>query len=316
MHISPTYFMLAMMAVFALSGCSKNAAPIAAKPPVPEALAVSVDNSNTGLAISTATLIQCASGGSVITLFKDSNSNGTFDSNEMFVSSTAVCNGAAGAPGAPGTGAGIFLSNAPSASCPAGGTLVTTFQDSNNNGTLDALESITSTSTICNGIAGVTGSSAFITRSIATSIQCPAGGVVYSSHVDGAASQMNVICNGTNGHDGNNTALSLGPVGSIVKSQSFSACHHDYLYIPDSQSSERGWLIFRHQLNGSADQGIGTTGFNVWNVDISDFYLVSEQNNEVYCQLHWEPTKKILSYTVISKLDGLAGEKGEINVNQ
>lgn len=349
MHISPLFFMLAMMAVAALSGCARDAGRIAG-PPKPEAVAITVDNSVTAMTILSATLADCPSGGSLIDLFKDANNNGVFDPNETLVSSTKVCNGlnglngangvagatgatgAAGAQGIAGAGAGIILATAPSASCPAGGTSITTFQDSNNNGILDALEKITSSSTVCNGIAGTVGAtgatgaagaggvagangaagvSAFITATAASSAQCPAGGIVYLTHTDGSVPQSSVICNGSNG---NQAQFAMGPVGSQVKDQAYSACHHDYLYIPDQTSRERGWLIFRHQKNGSSDQGIGSTGFNVWNVDISDFYLVSEQNNEVYCQLHWEPSQQLLSYTVVSKLDGLAGEKGEIKM--
>jgi hypothetical protein len=99
-----------------------------------------------------------------------------------------------------------------------------------------------------------------------------------------------------------------------VSGEVYSACHHDYLYIPDTTTPTRGWLIFRHQANGSADQGIGSTGFNVWNVDISDFSLVSEDGSVTYCNLHWDPTARVLTYTVVDTADGFAGNTGTIDL--
>ena len=317
MNFPILFYALTFTAALTLSGCSKEATP-QANQVSPEALAVSVDNSLTSVAVAPATVAECASGGSVIQLFKDANSNGVFDLSESLVSATPVCNGASGTTGASGSGAGIVLAAVASGSCPAGGTVIKTFQDSNNNGVQDSSERTTSSSTICNGVNGnngANGASAFITSTVASAGQCPAGGVVYSTHVDGTPPQSTVICsgvNGANGADGSNATFASGPVGSEIKGKPYTACHHDYLYLPDANQSDRGWLIFRHQKNGAADQGIGSTGFNVWNVDISDFYLVAETNGEVYCQLHWEPSKKVLTYVVVSKSDGAAGEKGEI----
>ncbi len=318
--ISPIFFTIAMIAVFALSGCANKLSPVELTPQ-PESIAVTAENSQTSMSIGAATASQCPNGGSIIRLFKDLNSNGQFESGEVLISATPICNGLAGANGingSQGAGAGILLSPSTPGSCPTGGTLITTFQDLNNNGAFDPTELLTSTSTVCNGINGTTGTngtSSIITTSLATQAQCAAGGVVYTTHVDGAVPVANLICNGTNGSNGNHgqsAGLQLGGVGSRINA-SMTACHHDYLFIPDSQGNGRGWLIFRHQRNGSADQGIGTTGFNLWNVDIADFALFSEVGNVTYCQLRWEPTQKRLTYLVVSKEDGLAGEQGEIN---
>lgn len=112
---------------------------------------------------------------------------------------------------------------------------------------------------------------------------------------------------GPTGANGQNAVLSSGIVGSRVNSQ-FSACHHDYMYLSN------GWLLFRHQANGTADQGAGTTGFNVWNVDINDFLLISEVGSVTYCTLHFDKTNATLSYTVNYSNDGKLNEQGVINL--
>jgi hypothetical protein len=289
--------------------------------PIAVSSAVTVANSQTQMQLLVATLTQCPYGGSVIQLFKDANGDGIYDTGDSVVSETPVCNGATGstgATGAQGVGAGILVSAASVGSCPAGGSSIITFQDLNNNGTLDSGETITSTSTICNGIAGANGTngtSAFLTTSSASVAQCANGGVVYTTHVDGETPVANIVCNGTNGSSGTNASFLSGPVGTAVTGQVYTSCHHDYMYLPDETNGNRGWLIFRHQANGTADQGAGSTGFNVWNVDISDFDLVSEDNSVTYCQLHWDANAKILNYTVITNEDGHQGETGTINLN-
>jgi hypothetical protein len=282
---------------------------------------ISTPAASTGVSISAATLTECAFGGTTVTTFIDSNKNGKLDSDEQILTTNPVCNGATGAQG---IGAGISAKPALAASCAAGGIVVTTFIDSNNNGILDTAETVTSSSTLCNGLAGlsgangsngtngVDGSSAHITTTAATTLQCPAGGAVYKTWTDVTQPVFTVVCNGangtngTNGANGTNASVNAGPVGEPVAGKSYSACHHDYLYVA-------GWLVLRHQGNGSADQGIGSTGFNVWNVDITDFSLASEVGGVSYCQLHWDATQKRLTYTVLDNTDGLAGRTGALN---
>jgi hypothetical protein len=297
--------------------------------------AVTVAASATSMEVDNATSAQCTSGGSVIILYKDLNANGVYDSaSDTLVSASPVCNGATGtagatgatgATGAQGVGAGVQLTNAPTGTCPAGGTSISTFEDLNNNGVLDIGETITSTSTVCNGVAGtdgLNGASSFITSTTATSAQCSTGGIVYTTRLDGQTPQVNVVCNGlngangTNGTNGTNAVFANGPVGPAIAGKVYSACHHDYLYIPDSSGGTRGWLIFRHQANGTADQGVGSTGFNVWNVDITDFDLVSEDNSVTYCQMHWDATAEVLTYLVLDHDDGDFGLSGSIHVSQ
>lgn len=123
------------------------------------------------------------------------------------------------------------------------------------------------------------------------------------------------ICNGVQGSagaPGQNAQFAMGAVGPWVENKGYSACHHDYLFFPDPQNGGRGWLTFRHQKNGSADQGIGSTGFQIWNVDIADFSLASEVGGVTYCTLHWNASAKKLDYKVVDPSDGLAGLEGSI----
>jgi len=281
--------------VFGLSGCTKRETVVqqslAQNEPI-MAVALGIASSN-----------DCVSGGILVQTYYDMNRNGTLDNGEEIVSSVPVCNGSQGSQG---NGAGIVVKNAPSGSCPAGGSLLTTFIDINNDGLQQSGETTTSQSTVCNG------TNAYVTVANANSSQCSNGGVVYTTRTDGANPVVSAICNGTNGSDGSNAEFQMGSVGPEVKNQSFTACHHDYIYIPDESSSTRGWLIFRHQFNGAQDQGIGSTGFNLWNVDIADFLLVSEDQRTTYCRLNWNPDKRLLSYSVVETTYGLEGQSGEI----
>ncbi|MEZ4815809.1 MAG: hypothetical protein R3A80_11470 [Bdellovibrionota bacterium] len=170
---------------------------------------------------------------------------------------------------------GIQTENANAFACPNGGTTLIVFLDSNRNNLLEEEELVVSQNNICNG----------------------------SNGNDGA--------DGANGAD---AAFTMGSVGPSVTGENYSACHHDYLYIANSQNPSRGWLTFRHQGNGSHDQGIGSTGFQIWNVDIDVFSLASEVNGVIYCNLSWDPITRILSYTVVDNSDGLAGLQDSIQL--
>jgi len=266
----------------------------------------------TGVDVAAANPADCPQGGILVTSFVDSNGNGLLDDGERVLSTRPVCNGATGSQG---RGAGIETAAAPAASCPAGGLLIATFVDLNNDSLRQEDETVTSSSTICNGVDGVDGSNgqdgqgSRITATLATAAQCPAGGTVYSV-VNGAdAPVQTIVCNGADGSDGSDAQWAAGPVGDMIPGQAYSDCHHDYLYVP---GGARGWLLFRHQRNGSADQGIGATGFQVWNVDITDFLLASEVGNVTYCSLRWDPATLTLAYSVVSNADGRAGRTGII----
>jgi len=290
-----SFFILTLIAswvLFGLSGCTKRETIVQA--------ALAQNDPPMAVIIGAASLSQCASGGILVQTFYDFNRNAILDNGEEVISSIPVCNGSSGSQG---NGAGVLVAQAPAGSCPAGGSKLTTFIDKNNDGAQQSGEATTSESTICNGL------NAYITSTVADSHQCKYGGVVYTTHTDGSNPVASVICNGENAN------FQMGAVGSQVKEQSFSACHHDYLYLPDESSNTRGWLIFRHQKNGSEDQGIGSTGFNLWNVDIADFNLVSEDLRTTYCHLNWNPDKRVLTYKVVETTYGLDGETGEIVFN-
>jgi len=302
--------------VLVLAGCSGGGSPTATTEPVTS------PNPGDGFAslfpgvtVVAALPTECPHGGSVVVSFLDANRSGGFDADDTEISRAPVCNGAPGASGEQGFGAGILVETAPVLSCPAGGARLLTFSDKNNNGLLDGNESIGSLTTVCNGTAG---RGAHLSVQSASRVQCPAGGFVYTSGVDGQPTpDVTVVCNGpagSNGSNGQNATFQMGAVGPEVEGRDFSACHHDYLFIPDSNSGERGWLTFRHQRNGASDQGIGATGFQIWNVDIPSFVLQSEVGAVSYCSLQWDAARRALSFQVIDNTDGLAGTTGTIQL--
>jgi hypothetical protein len=285
-------FFIALATVF---GCSRNqeVAPVSAglvELPI-----------GTAIVVVSATPEECAAGGLTLETFQDKNRNGLLDDGEAILARSPVCNGTKGDRG---IGAGIKVAAAPAGACPAGGTALTTFEDADSDGVQDAGEGTTSVSTICNGVSSV------LTSIAANGMQCPAGGTVYTTHTDGEEPSSAIVCDGLGGVDGSDAGIGISAVGPPVPGRSFTACHHDALYLPDLASPARGWLIFRHQSNGSADQGIGTTGFNTWNVDLADFNLASEGGAVTYCALHWDPATKRLTYSVVETTYGFGGQTG------
>lgn len=110
------------------------------------------------------------------------------------------------------------------------------------------------------------------------------------------------------GNPGQSAIMSSGPIGTLLHN-GLSTCHHDYEF----QSNH--WLLLRHQKNGTGDQGTGSTGFDLWNVDIMDFLLISEVGNVTYCTLHFNSAAMTLKYTVNDSTDGKQGEVATINLN-
>lgn len=111
-----------------------------------------------------------------------------------------------GDPGAQGYGAGILATAA--TTCPEGsngGTQFTTFIDVNNDGQLDASETITSVSVVCGGLtgaAGQDGKSSRITVALASEAQCPAGGYAFTLQNGDETPSVTAVCNGTQGLQG------------------------------------------------------------------------------------------------------------------
>jgi len=304
-----------------LAGCGDASVKSALPSKIETGFPNLIESAPTLVGILPATGEECGAGGSVFFTYVDHNRNQIFDEADVELSRAKVCHGLNGQNGSQGAGAGILVESAAAHSCSAGGMMITTFVDANNSSILDPLETVTSVSTICNGrngadgVNGADGAAAALTVSLASASQCAEGGVVYSSASGGQTSpDVTVICNGSNGRDGEDVSYSMGAVGASVSGHQYSACHHDYLYLPDDDGSDRGWLMFRHQGNGSFDQGIGQTGFQVWNVDLERFSLVSEVGNRRYCDLTWNAASRELHYVVVDSSDGLQGQSGTIQL--
>ncbi|MBC7712207.1 MAG: hypothetical protein H7177_02650 [Rhizobacter sp.] len=255
------------------------------------------DGSSSVISSQVANISQCPTGGTVLEI-KNDGSDPAY---------SVICNGVAGEKGSAGTSSYITTSVANPYQCKNGGVVISTW--------IDALNP--KTDVLCNGEKGETGASPVIATENATSFQCPTGGVIVTTTNPGAKSVMNVVCNGAVGEAGTNgNGYITGVVGPLIPKTNLSACHHDFMYFPSTSGGSTGWLTFRHQKNGSEDQGIGTTGFNVWNVDISNFALASEAGNVTYCNLTYDPKAMTLNYTVVDKTDGFAGKTGTITLKQ
>ena len=184
--------------------------------------------------------------------------------------------------------------------------MVKIFEDANGNAEIDPGEKVSSSMPLCNGVSGLNGANG------STGVDGVAGingqnGVDGTNGVNG---QDGV--NGQNGADGRSPPIFMGAVGSLLSDPALSAGRHDYLYLPNMDAPARGWLLFRHQANGTKDDGAASTGFQVWNTDISDFHLVSEKEGTVYCKMQWNADEQLLSFEVLYPDDGLQGEKGEL----
>lgn len=288
----------------ALQGCGKENT-------VGQATVTSAQNEPSvvsSVALTTASTSDCPQGGVLIRTYQDVNNNGAFDAvADITLSVYPVCNGSNG------VSTGVQVVNAGTAACPAGGLKIETFLDANSNGSYDAPETVLSSSTVCNGINGTNGTngtSSVITAHPASTAQCASGGVVYTTVTTGQPPTESTICNGSSATQNGFANRAVGPV---VPGRPFTACHHDAIYIPDTSGANRGWLIFRHQANGTADQGSGTTGFNLWAVDIASFVLQSETSPaQVYCSASWNAATKQLQFTVIETAFGFQGQTGTI----
>ncbi len=123
---------------------------------------------------------QCTGGGQRVDVGPDVNNNGTLDDDE--VNQTAyVCNGVAGQT--PGNAVVATKAEAAGANCATGGVRVDAGVDLNSNQALDP-EEITSTTFVCNGQQGSTGTNGVdgLTTLLATATEppganCPVGGV-------------------------------------------------------------------------------------------------------------------------------------------
>ena len=124
----------------------------------------------------------------LLTFYKDINLNGIRDNNEEAISTTSICNG--------DNGASIKAIPSTVTDCLNGGIKYSFYADLNNNGVLDENELWINEVVICNGINGANGSDGAdgadgadgspigISIKDASSIQCPAGGLVFETFLD------------------------------------------------------------------------------------------------------------------------------------
>ena len=136
----------------------------------------------------------------LLTFYKDINLNGVRDDNEEVISTSNICNGE--------NGMSIKAITSTTTDCENGGVKYSFYGDVNNNGVLDENESVINESVICNGengrnggrgasgaagqdgadgadgTDGADGSPIGISIKDASSIQCPAGGLVFETFLD------------------------------------------------------------------------------------------------------------------------------------
>jgi len=166
----------------------------------------------------------CTDGGNRITSGLDTNGNGALDPSEV-TNTQYVCNGApgsmgtAGAAGANGQTTLVATSTvAAGANCPNGGKQINIGLDTNGNGVLDPSE-VTSSSYVCNGATGATGTNSLVTVvPEAAGANCASGGSLVSSGLDtngngildpGEVTNRQYICNGAAGAAGSTGLESL-----------------------------------------------------------------------------------------------------------
>src|SRR5438552_944724 len=134
------------LATWALTACQSSLTSVVGPVPSVQVLAATAD--------------ECANGGTTVVTFLDVNHNGKQDTNEEASSKQKICNGEDGAKGptgdsgpkgADGKGAGIEIVAASGGACPAGGQVLKTFIDADNDGVRSTGETVTSVSTLCNG---------------------------------------------------------------------------------------------------------------------------------------------------------------------
>lgn len=127
--------------------------------------------------------------------------------------------GDTGATGSQGYGAGILAESISGLCGATDGVKFTTFQDKNNNATLDLDESVLSVSTVCDGLNGQDGEdgqdgTSSVMTFTASAPSCPNGGYTVSVQ-NGAVTTSFPVCNGLNGADGAQGIQGLqGPAGA------------------------------------------------------------------------------------------------------
>lgn len=160
----------------------------------------------------------CANGGSKVITGPDTDDDGVLDSSEV-TSTVYICNGNGGA----GVGTGTLVAVVAEAvghNCAYGGSKVTAGPDTDDDGVLDSSE-VTSTSYICNGDTGASGTDTLVAVvAEAAGSNCANGGSKVTAGADGdrdgaldssEVASTSYICNGSTGGDGVNTLVDVAP---------------------------------------------------------------------------------------------------------
>ena len=170
----------------------------------------------------------CITGGKKVSVGLDTNLDGVLDPAEI-TSFNFICNGMSGSSGTNGLISLVSVTVEPAgANCANGGKKVSTGQDDDSDGILDASE-VTASSYVCNGTNGSSGTNGLISlvsvttepagancanggKKVSTGLDDDASGVLDASEVDAT----NYLCNGNSGLDGTNGANGLSTLVTII----------------------------------------------------------------------------------------------------
>ena len=189
--------------------------------------------------------------------------------------------------GSNGVSTNVSVGQAISSQCPAGGITITTAEESNNGTTVSY--AITSVNTLCNGVNGQNGNSFSFSQTLASSEQCPAGGIeITVTEVDGNGDVMSnattssVLCDGQDGATGT-TGLNGVSVVFTSTPASLSECRAGGTVIVMASDSAGTGLYSTADANqesavicnGTAGQNgsNGTNGTNGVNATVSPFTI-------------------------------------------
>lgn len=174
----------------------------------------------------------CESGGTLVEIGADANSNNSLDDSEV-QTSFYVCNGDDGTNGDNGTnGLTSLIRVSNSSSCTNGGITIEVGLDDNDNGELDEGE-VNASYDLCNGLDGADGSNG--TNGLSTLINvksessgdnCANGGLLIEVGIDDNSDHVldsdevdatSYVCNGADGSDGNDGADGTNGIASITR---------------------------------------------------------------------------------------------------
>jgi hypothetical protein len=226
-----------------------------------------------------------------------------------------ICSPQFACDGSNGTSASVSVGQASPSQCSAGGITITTAEESNSE--VAVSYTVTSVNTLCNGVNGSSGvngqngNSFSFSQTLASSEQCPAGGIeITVTEVDGNGDVMSnattssVLCDGKNGAVGQTGANGLNGVGVVFTSipASLNECGTAGGTVIVMASDSAGTGLYSTAdanqestviCNGTAGQNgdNGTNGTNGTNAVISPFTIDSFITP---CELNSSPYKENL----------------------